>query len=243
MMNVEALIAQYGLAAIFLVMLLKASGVPIPIPGDVILLAAASRAATGTFVLWQAFLALLLALAVGSTVQYLLVRGPGRGVVYRYGRYLGLTPTRLDAASATVQRGGAPGVAVAIFTPGVRAVSVAACGLAGVPLRTFLPAMVAGTAAFLAAHFAIGYAGAALLARLFEMVPTPAILVVALLAAGLVAWMVIRWRQRPEASAEERVADAAGAWQEATCPVCLILGGTLGGFERAGAAIVLTQAP
>jgi len=242
-MDVEAVLAQYGLAAIFVVMLLKAGGVPIPIPGDVILLAAASRAAAGTFVLWQAFLVLLLALALGSVAQYWLARGPARALFYRHGRLLGLTPARLDAASTTLARGGPLGVGVAIFTPGVRTVGVAACGLAGVPLRTFLPGMLAGTAAFLAAHFALGYVGVALLAGAIQALPTPGILAVALLAAGLAVWLLIRWRQRPRASVEEVVSDAAGAWQEATCPVCLLLGGTLGGLERAAVAIAITQAP
>lgn len=39
----------YGLIAIFSIMLLKELGVPIPIPGDLIMLAAAARAAQGRF--------------------------------------------------------------------------------------------------------------------------------------------------------------------------------------------------
>ena len=48
--SMDALIVfldSYGLAAACVVMLVKAMGVPIPIPGDVILLATAARAAEG----------------------------------------------------------------------------------------------------------------------------------------------------------------------------------------------------
>jgi len=65
-----------------------------------------ARAAQGKLVLWQAFIALLLALVVGGFVQFWLARGPGRGLLYRFGRYIGLTSARLDAAAARVKKGG-----------------------------------------------------------------------------------------------------------------------------------------
>ena len=56
----------YGIAALFLLMLVKAAGLPVPIPGDLIMLAAAGRAAEGKWPLWQAFVAILLALVLGA---------------------------------------------------------------------------------------------------------------------------------------------------------------------------------
>src|SRR5438094_246642 len=64
----EAFLDSYGVAAACAVMLVKAIGVPIPVPGDVILLATAARAAEGKVLLWLAFVALLAALTVGGTV-------------------------------------------------------------------------------------------------------------------------------------------------------------------------------
>jgi hypothetical protein len=62
MEGLEAFLDSYGVAAACAVMLVKAMGVPIPIPGDVILLATAARAAEGKVLLWLAFVALLVAL-------------------------------------------------------------------------------------------------------------------------------------------------------------------------------------
>jgi hypothetical protein len=64
---------------------------------------------------------LLLAIVVGDVIQFWLARGPGRAMVYRLGRYLGLTPARLDAASTLVRKSGPLGLAVIMLTPGVRA--------------------------------------------------------------------------------------------------------------------------
>src|SRR5690349_11273179 len=127
---VHGFIATYGLLAIFVVMLLKEIGVPLPVPGDLIMLSAAGQAAAGQLVLWQAFVAILIALVVGDWVQYALVRGVGRPILYRFGRFIGLTPARLDSASAKVDKSGIIGVALAMTTPGVRNVVVPACGLA-----------------------------------------------------------------------------------------------------------------
>src|SRR6266487_2116782 len=106
MNTIDTFLIQYGLAAVFIIMLTKAIGIPIPIPADLIILATAARAAEGKLILWQAFLAILLALTIGGLIQFALIRGPGRNLLYRFGRYIGLTTARLDAATVEIKRGG-----------------------------------------------------------------------------------------------------------------------------------------
>ena len=216
MSALDAFLDMYGLAAACAVMLTKAVGVPVPIPGDVILLATAARAAEGKVLLWLAFLALLLALTVGGTVQFLLARGPGRRVLVRYGPRVGLTEERLHRVASQVQRTGALGIALAVLTPGVRTAVIPACGVVAVPLRLFVPALLLGSAADLALHFAIGYAGAGLLARI--VAPSPVVVIAALALVGLAAWLVIARRRHASR------ATAVQAWVQATCPACLVVG-------------------
>ncbi|MCC7451069.1 MAG: VTT domain-containing protein [Anaerolineae bacterium] len=224
--NLTAFLDLYGLAAIFVLMLIKSAGVPIPIPADAIMLATAARAVEGRLVLWQAFILLLIALVVGGTIQYALARRLGRGFLTRFGRYIGITPARLDSVGGRMQKGGPVGIGLAILTPGVRSVAVAACGLAALPLRTVIIGLTLGSGLFLALHFLLGYVGGALLATIGKAVPLPLVIavVVVLLLIGLAIWFVIRRRQRPDATSREIVTEAFGAWEEATCPVCLALG-------------------
>jgi membrane protein DedA with SNARE-associated domain len=219
-----SLLDGYGLGALFVVLLLKAIGLPLPVPADLLMLVAAARVAEGRLPLGLTFGALLVALVLGGVMQFWLARGPARGLLYRHGRYLGLTPARLDAAAGAVRRSGWPGIGLAIMTPGVRSATVAACGLAGLSPRVFVPGLVLGSAGFLALHFGLGLAGAALLAALLLAVPTPWLLAVATVAAGALAWLAIRWRQRPAAGAGDLLAEGVGAAHEACCPVCLALG-------------------
>jgi membrane protein DedA with SNARE-associated domain len=214
--GLEAFLDSYGVAAACAIMLIKAAGVPVPIPGDVILLATAARAAEGKVLLWLAFVALLLALILGGTLQFYLARGPARRLVVKYGQRIGLTEGRLDRVAASVRRGGLLGIGLAVLTPGVRSAVVPACGLTGIAWRLFLPGLALGSAIDLALHFAIGYAGSSILATIAQ--PSPLLVVLVLGLLGLGAWLLIARRRHVSNTV------AVNAWVQATCPVCLILG-------------------
>src|SRR5438552_9468674 len=223
MNSIDMFLIQYGLAAIFIIMITKSIGVPIPIPADVVILATAVRAAQGKLVLWQAFLAILLALVIGGLIQFALVRGPGRGLLYRVGRYIGLTPARLDAAAVKVKKGGILGIAIAILVPGVRSAAIAASGLADFPLRTFTPGLILGSTLFITFHFFLGYLGGSLLAVIGHALPSPAVIIVVLvlLVAVYALWVVAVRRQK--AARRELEGSALEVWHEGICPVCLAL--------------------
>jgi membrane protein DedA with SNARE-associated domain len=208
----ETFLDSYGLAAACLVMLIKAVGVPIPVPGDVILLATAARAAEGKVVLWFAFTALLIAIVAGGVLQFLLARGPGRGVLLRHGSRLGLSESRVEAIASRMRQGGPLAIGIGVLTPGLRSAVIPASGLTGLPLGTFLTGLALGSAVDVALHFAIGFGGAGLLAA------SPLSLVAVLLLVGLAAWFVLARRRHKTPAA------ALNAWTQATCPVCLIVG-------------------
>jgi membrane-associated protein len=226
MNSIDVFLIQYGLAAIFILMLTKSIGVPIPIPGDVIILAAAARAAEGKLILWQAFLAILLALVLGGVIQFGLVRGPGRKLLYRFGRYIGLTTPRLNAASSRIKKGGVFGLALAILVPGVRGAAIAASGLADFPLSTFISGLTLGSILFLSLHFFLGYLGGSVFAVITHALPSPTLIVVVLLllVAVYVLWAIAVHRQKvARRELEVDRGASAAVWHEGICPVCLAL--------------------
>jgi membrane protein DedA with SNARE-associated domain len=203
----------YGLAAVGALMFAKAAGIPVPIPGDLILLATAARASEGKLDVWQAFAALLLAVVLGGSVQFVAARGPGRRVVYRVARLAGVAANQLDATAHRLRTRSMLSIAVALFTPGVRNVAVPACGLAGLSFGVFFPSLLLASSVDLALHFAIGAAGGNLVAGLGlnAIVIVVALLVLAIV--GLVGWRLIG-----------RGRSSFGAWQATACPACLALG-------------------
>src|SRR5436305_365599 len=192
MSGFDVFLTHYGLVAVFSLMLIKTIGVPIPIPGDLIILTAAVRVAQGKFVGWQVFFAILVALLLGGLIQFVLARGPGRGLLSRFGRYVGLTPPRIDGAAQKIRKGGVPGLAISILVPGVRGVAIGAWGLADLVLPRFLIGLVLGSLLFLSLHFFLGYLGGSALSVIGRVLPLPTVLILvqALLVIVYVLWLI-----------------------------------------------------
>ena len=136
-----------GLAGLILV---KEIGVPIPVPGDLVVIGAGVAAARGELDPSIALAALVLASVLGGTAQFGLLRSVARpamlGLLGRFG-----AAGRFDAETERLRRSGARGVAVARMTPGVRIVAIAASALAAVPAPAFLGGLVVGNSVFIAA--------------------------------------------------------------------------------------------
>jgi membrane protein DedA with SNARE-associated domain len=217
-----ALLDTYGVGLLFVVILLKEIGVPVPVPGDLLMIVAGARAATGRLPLWGVLLAAVVAGFIGAYIQYLLARGPGRGFIYKFGKYVGLTPTRLDKASEAVKGRGWLSIALGRALPGVRIGAVAACGLALVPVGTFALGLLAGTVLFVAFHTLLGFLAGPGVGAIMDSVNIPPwVLVVALVVLGLAGWLWIRARKRRARTDET---SAVFDWADACCPVCLAAG-------------------
>ena len=220
MPDMLGLLDTYGVLLLFGVILLKEIGVPVPFPGDLLMLLAGARAATGNLALWEVLVAATVAGFAGAFVQYFLARGPGRGFIYRFGKFVGLTPARLDKASATIKSRGWVAIALARALPGLRIGAVAACGLASVPLATFAVGLLAGTVLFVGFHTLLGFFAGPGVGAILSSLNIPLLPVVIILAVlGLVGWLLIKRRQRGQVT-NDGVAPVLD-WADACCPVCL----------------------
>ena len=209
----------YGLMAVFALMLLKEMGIPLPVPADLIMLGVAAQTAQGRFPLVAAFLAILLPMVLGGTFQFLMARGPGRRLIYRLGRFIGLTEARLNRMMERVQRGGTAAVTLGLSTPGLRIPTTPASGLANLAAARYFPGLLLGSTIFLGWHFAIGYAGGAALERLHVSTPVLIAIIVGVLALGFGVALISRCRK--QAHHQEHAALASfGEWANASCPVC-----------------------
>ena len=77
--------------------------------------------------------------------------------MYRYGRYMHLTPERLDRAERWLLRHGALAIVAGRLTPGLRIATVITCGVLGVPLRRFLPALAVGSFLYILLYTLLGF--------------------------------------------------------------------------------------
>ena len=196
-------------------------------PGDFLMLLAGVRAATGSYSLVAVIVALMAATLLAGGAQYLLARGPSRRFIYRFGRYVGLTPPRLDKAANAVRKRGTTAVAVGTVTPGLSMVTYIASGLAELAAVPFGLGLVIGSALFVGLHIALGYILGPSALTLLDNIHLPLVpVVVGLALLGLVVWLA-RSALRRRHAAQPVTGDtlnALHAWTEAACPVCMVIG-------------------
>jgi membrane-associated protein len=216
-----------GLLAIVGLLFVKESGVPVPVPGDLVVIGAGVAAATGLVDPVLGLAAIVAATVAGGSCQFLLVRGAARRPLLRLLGRLGLAESRIEALAARLRGRGATGVAVARATPGVRVVAVAASALAGLPFLPFLTGLGVGNGLFVGAHFGLGYLVGEPAVRLAAGLVGPlAIAAVGLGLVGAIGWWLLSRRRagRAKLGDETPTGDAAAlAWTDAACPACLAL--------------------
>lgn len=209
-----------ALLAILGLILVKEAGVPIPVPGDLIVIGAGVAAGRGELDPVVALPAIVLASIAGGIVQYALLRSVARPTLLALLRRLG-SAEHVDRQTERLRRGGARSVAVARSTPGVRIVAIAASALAGVPAVAFVTGLAVGNALFIGAHFALGYlVGEPVVTAVGGALGPLAIVAVILALLGGIGWVLlgrIRGRRAPS------TLPSVAAWADAACPACLAL--------------------
>lgn len=215
--SLTSIVADHGIYAIFLLMALAAV---VPIGSELVMLYAGSLAATAdhltvfghtvTTPFWI-YVSVSLAGLAGNTVGALggwaIGYYGGRPLLERYGRWIHVTPARLDRAEHRLERYESTAVPVGFAMPGLRSFVAIPAGIVRMPLARFLPLAALGCAAFC---FGIAAGGWALgssyngLHRGLQLVAI-ALIVLALLVAGLAIW-----RSRRSSRLNRRASDPAG---------------------------------
>jgi len=148
---------QHGLLAAFVLILIEEAGVPVPVPGDILMLLLGVRVRQGQVSVWQAILVPEAATIVGATLLYTVAARAGYGLVHRYGRFLHLSPTRLERAERWLRRHGPAAVLAGRLAPGLRIATALVCGVLAVPARQFVPAMSLGALLYISVYVGLGY--------------------------------------------------------------------------------------
>ena len=186
---------RHGLLAAFVFLLIEEAGVPVPVPGDVLMLILGVHARQGIVLLWQAVGVTWLGTMIGSTFLYSASRLAGRGLVYRYGRFIRLTPERLDGAERWLKQHGSRAVFMGRLVPGLRIVTAVACGVFEVPFTVFFPAMSLGALLYILVYTLLGYFLGPPVLNLLERVHIPFGLLGSLVPLALILWWTFRTRQ------------------------------------------------
>lgn len=210
------LLAIAGLAGLILV---KEAGVPLPVPGDLLIIGAGATL-TGDAPAAITVLAIILLFGfVGASAQFFVFGTALRRPLLAALERLGIGEGRLQVLSDRFQKGGSASVAITRMTPGIRIAVIPAAAIARIPFRVFLPGIVAGNAVFVTAHFGVGFLFGAYAKDLIERFGWTAIVMVVILAVlAIVGWLIIRRRRVAMAQT-----DAYECWADCSCPACVAI--------------------
>jgi membrane protein DedA with SNARE-associated domain len=130
-------IYQFGYPALYV--LLSAGIVGIPIPDETLMIFVGSLTAPeGPFSYSTALMVIFAGTMTGMVVSYILGHRVGKPFLYRYGKWIKLTPSRIERAEGWFKRYGMWAVFFGYFVPGVRHFTCYLAGVSGVGLSRYL---------------------------------------------------------------------------------------------------------
>jgi membrane protein DedA with SNARE-associated domain len=216
---VTTVVGDYGLYAVFLIMVvdavLPAASEPVMVYGG----AVAAGAFAGQDVVlfghelesgWPAYIGIALAgtigYVLGSIGGWAIGLYGGRPFVERRGRWLHLDEKKLDKADRWFARWGDAFVLFGRVTPVIRSFVAVPAGIARMPLGRYVVLTIPGSAAWCFGLAGVGYALGANWERFHDSFHYADYAVLALIVLGL-AYLGLRWRSSRLA---RRAADPAG---------------------------------
>jgi membrane protein DedA with SNARE-associated domain len=140
----------------------------VPVPGEIMLIAAAIAAGAGQLNIAVVFLVGVLAAVIGDNIGFVIGHFGGRPLVERFGRYIFLTPARLDRTEAWFNRHGGKIVTVARFIDGLRQVNGLLAGIVGMHWLKFLGYNALGAALWVGTWCTLGYLAGANIVEIYD---------------------------------------------------------------------------
>lgn len=153
--TLEPTLNHYGYLAIAGLVLVEDFGVPVP--GETVLILGAVYAGAGRLNIVLVALLGFLGALVGDNVGFAIGHFAGRQLVERYGKYVLLTPERLDKATGFFERHGGKVITIARFVEGLRQANGIIAGTTGMHWAKFLAFNALGAALWVAVWTSAGY--------------------------------------------------------------------------------------
>jgi membrane protein DedA with SNARE-associated domain len=183
-------VAHYGFFMVALFLLIEGAGVPVP--GETALVTAAALAGRGTLSIASVIIAGCIGTIAGGHAGYWLGARGGTPFITRYGRWIGLTPPRLEKTNRFFEQHGAKTVMLGRFVAFLRSFVGIFAGISHMPMRTFAAYNAAGGSLWVVTFSVLGYVFGRNLPRLVRYIGRVSLLLAILIA--VVAAVVVLWR-------------------------------------------------
>ncbi len=203
--TIQPLISQHGYWVVFLVIMLESAGVPLP-GESALILAAVYAGATGHLNITYVILTAIAAAIIGDNCGFCIGRIYGVELLERYGRFIGLTESRLKVGRYLFERHGGKIVFFGRFIAVLRVFAAVLAGVNRYGWRPFVFFNAAGAIAWATIMGLGGYLFGDSIHRVSGVLGMAALVVAVM---GILAFIVIIRRQEKRIEGRlETVAEA-----------------------------------
>lgn len=203
--GLEPTLNELGYLAVFGLVLVEDFG--IPVPGETMLILGAVYAGSGRLNVIVVGLVGFAGAVIGDNVGFAIGHFGGRPLVERFGRYVFLTPKRVEAATAFFGRHGGWIIIVARFIEGLRQANGIIAGTTGMHWGRFLAFNAIGAALWVVVWTSVGYLAGSNLGAIYDAITRYAgyvAVAIGVLLVGYLAWRILRARRRQRQASSAR---------------------------------------
>ena len=185
---------RFGYFGVAGLVLIESFGVPAP--GETAIIAGAAYAGSGHLNILVVAAVAFLAAVIGDSIGYLIGRKGGRPLVHRFGRYVRLTPPRLERVERFMARQGFKIVVIARFVEGLRQFNGIVAGITEMRFSLFVLCNAIGAALWVGCWSTVGYLAGDHLSEVTEAVSKYLVVAVGLAVLAVMGYVWFRFRLR-----------------------------------------------
>jgi membrane protein DedA with SNARE-associated domain len=192
MQSLLAWLSQHGYSGMFVLLMLGIVG--LPVPDETLLVFCGYLIYKGRLQAPEIFAAAFAGALSGITISYLLGLKFSRVVIFRYGRYLRITPQNVEDVTRWFRRFGLWLLSAGYFIPGVRHFTALVAGMSQLSIRRFAAFAYPGAAVWVATFLTLGYVFGERWEHTSELVHRYSLTTAGLCAtAALIVWLYRRY--------------------------------------------------
>lgn len=195
--HIVHLLQTYGYWSLFIALAAEYFFVPVPGETTLVTLGILWQSHNYGLTLFWALVSTTLGTFTGSMIAYAIGRSLGRPFLERFGRYVRLTPARIDNAERLFNRYTLPTLIISRYIAFVRIIVPYLAGINRVPLWVYIPAMLISSLAWTTTFIVAGNLVDKIWTQFihhWRQEAIPAILIV--IAASVGYWYLHRWIMR-----------------------------------------------
>ncbi len=154
--GVGHLLTQQAVLAPIFLLTVEESGIPLPIPGDVIIAYTGYNITKGLLPYWVALVIIMASVLLGSSILFWLSSRWGNYLILKFGRFLHLHPERLATIEKSFRKYGPLVIIFGRHIPGFRIPITVFAGMSDISYKTFILSTFVSTLLWVIFYLSLG---------------------------------------------------------------------------------------